>query len=348
MDFLSYKLRGNTMKFKHAGIAALAASVISPVALAGELKMPEMSYSGYIRVDGTLKNEESASGTNTGSSDLKASKVSLTLDAKASEQVSGSATFEWSGGDDDRVDVAEAIIVIKPTGTGLEFTLGKHAIPFGAFNSSFMTDSQGVVLGDTLEHAVTAAYTTGIATLQASIYNGAVQETGEDDDHIDGIAARLDLDLNDDLSVGASLISSIADSDTLSGSDGVNGGTIQDSVAGLSANVSYTFAKFQLDAEYITAIDEFQAGEMAFDGGNAYQPQVFTFEAKYDLGGDAYVAGRIETGDDGGEVIAENTYGLIYTTPFLDYLTFQAEYQRTEFETNKEEDQLKLRIKFNF
>ncbi len=336
------------MKLKYASIAAIAASVVSPTVLAGDLKMPEVSYSGYIRVDGTLKNEEAANGTDTSSSDLKASKVSLTLDAEASEQVSGSATFEWGGDDADRVEVDEAIIVIKPKDTGLEFTLGKHAVPFGAFNSSFMTDSQGVVLAETKEHAVTAAYTVGMATISGSIYNGEVQETGEDDDHIDGLVARLDLAINDDLSVGGSIISSIADSGTLSGSDGVNGGTIQESVAGLSANISYSFAKFQLDAEYITALDKFQAGEMAFDGGNAYQPQVFTFEAKYDLGGDAYVAGRIETGEDGGEAIAENTYGVIYTTPLLDYLTFQAEYQRTEYETNKEEDQLKLRIKYKF
>ncbi|THB73565.1 MAG: LbtU family siderophore porin [Gammaproteobacteria bacterium] len=336
------------MNFKYAGIAAIAVTALSPTTFAGDIKMPEMSYEGYIRVDGTFKNVEAANGTDTSSSDLKASKVWLKLDAKASEQVMGHAIFEWTGGDDDRVDVDEAVIVVKPKDTGLELTFGKHYLPVAAFNSSFMSDSQGVVLADIVEHAMTVGYTSGIATIQASIYNGAVQETGEDDDHIDGLVARLGLQLNDDLSVGASINSNIANSNTLSGSDGVNGGTIQSTVAGLSANISYAFAQFQLDAEYLTALDEFQVGELAFDGGTAYQPQVFTFEAKYDLGGDAYIAGRLETGEDGGDVIAENTYGIIYTTPLLDYLTFQAEFQRTEYETNDETDQLKLRIKYNF
>ncbi len=338
------------MKLKYTGIAVFTAAAIflSPSIFATELKMPEVNYSGFIRVDGTLKNEESASGADTSSSDFKSSLVLLKLDAKASEQVMGYAIFKWLGSDTDRVYIDQAVIDIKPKDTGLEFILGKHYLPTAAFNSSFMTDSQGIVLAETREHAVTALYSVGIATISGALYNGDVQETGEDDDHIDGLVARLDLQFNDDLSVGTSLISSIADSNTLSGTDGVNGGTIQDSVAGFAANISYGFAKFQLDAEYITALDEFQAGELVFDGGRAYQPQVFTFEAKYDLGGDSFVAGRIETGEDGGDVIAENVYGVIYQTPFLDYLTFAAEYQREEYETNDNLDKLTLRIKYNF
>ncbi len=342
------------MKFRHNSVAVLAMLAVTSTmttAQAGEkLKLPEVSYSGYIRVDGTYKNEESASGASTSSSDIKASKVQLTFDAEMSEQVLGSVTFEWAGSDDDRVEVDEAIIVIKPKDTGFEFSLGKQTLPFGAYNSSFMTDSQGIVLGETKEHSAHVAYTTGIATITGAIYKGDVDETGDDDDHIDGIAARLDLNFNDDLSAGASLISNIAESDTLESSDGVDAGTnsIQDSVAGFSANVSYTFNKLQFDAEYITALDEFQAGELAFDAGNKYQPQVFTFETAYDLGGDAFVAGRIEAGEDGGDVIAENTFGIIYQTPLLDYLTFGAEYQREEYETNKEVDAIKLRLKLKF
>ncbi len=340
------------MKLKQTSIAALAilaaTSAVTTVQAEEKLKLPEVSYSGYIRVDGTLKNEDSASGASTSSSDIKASKVQLTLDAEMSEQVMGSVTFQWSGGDDDRVNVDEAIIVIKPKDTGFEFSLGKQTLPFGAYNGSFMTDSLGIVLGETKEHSAHVAYTTGIATITGAIYNGDVDETGDDDDHIDGLAARLDLKFNDNLSAGASLISNIAESNTLESSDGVNGGTIQDSVAGFATNVSYTFNKLQFDAEYVTALDEFQAGELAFDGGNKYQPQVFTFEAAFDLGGDSFVAGRIEAGEDGGEVIAENTFGIIYQTPLLDYLTFAAEYQREEYETNKEVDAIKLRLKLNF
>lgn len=343
-----------SMKMRQTSIAALAilaaTSAVTTAQAEGKMKLPEVSYSGYIRVDGTYKNEESANGTSTSTSDIKSSKVQLTFDAEMSEQVLGSVTFEWAGSDEDRVEVDEAIIVIKPKDTGFEFSLGKQVLPFGAYNSSFMTDPQSLELGETKEHSAHVAYTTGIATITGAIYNGDVDETGDDDDHIDGLAARLDLNFNDNLSAGASLISNIAESDTLESSDGVDAdtNTIQDSVAGFSANVSYTFNKLQFDAEYVTALDEFQAGELAFDDGSSYQPQVFTFETAFDLGGDSFVAGRIEAGEDGGDVIPENTFGIIYQTPLLDYLTFAAEYQREEYETNDEVDAIKLRLKLKF
>ena len=332
------------MNLKYAGLAAIAASAISPSVFAGDLKMPEVSYSGYIRVDGTYKSEEDASGDESSSSNLKASKVALTLDAEASEQVSGSVTFEWAGGGDG-VEVDEAIIVVKPKDTGLEFTLGKHVIPFGALNSSFMTDSQGIVLAETNEHAITAKYTTGMATIQGSIYNGEAK----DGDDIDGFLARLDLQINDDLSVGASINSNMANSDTLAEEiTGISADGLDDAISGLTANISYGFAKFQFDAEYITALEEFDAADLGFAGGGEYEPQIFTFEAKYDLGGDSHIAGRIEVGDDGAGLIAENTFGVIYKTPVLDYLTFEAEFQRAEYETDDEYNQVKLRLKYKF
>lgn len=331
--------------------AVVSAALISTSSMSAEnVTLPNLSYSGYIRADGDITSTKPSTGDSTSSSDIKASKIQLTLDAEMSEQISSSITFEWKGKSSNTVEVDEAIIKIAPKDMGLQFSLGKQATPFGTYNSSFITDPQSKVLGETKKHSVNVYYAMENIKISGSVYNGDVNETGDDEDHIDGYVARIDFNVNSDLSISSSIISNIAESDTLESSDGVNSetNTIQDFVAGFSANASYKFNNLQFDAEYITALDEFKAGELAFDNGNEYKPQTLSFEAKYDLGDDSLVAGRIETGKDGGDVIAEKTFGLFYERPLLQYLTFGAEYQRSEFETNEKIDSLIMRLQLNF
>lgn len=328
-------------------VVAFIAAALIPTAVNAEqtLKLTEISYSGFIRVDGDFNNTDPAVGDSTKTSDIKASKVKLILVAAMSEQVMGSAAFVWAGGDTDRVDVDKAVIVVTPKDWPLKFSLGKQGVPFGSFNYSFMADTLAVVLGDTADHSINVIYTTGIAEISAGIYNGDVHEAGEGD-HIDGFTAQLNLNFADNFSTGFSLISNIAESYTLV-DNLTTANTVQDTVAGFATNIFYKFDKLELNAEYVTALDEFAAGELTFDGGNSYQPQAITFEAAYSFD-DSLVAVRIEAGEDGGSVIAENTFGIHYTTPILEYLIFKAEYQRSEYENNDKADALKLRLRMNF
>lgn len=309
------------------------------------LKLPEISYSGFIRIDGTYNSSDLTTGGLTKTCDIKASKVKLILDAKMSEQVMGFVVFEWVGGDTDRVNVDETAIVVTPKDWPLKFSLGKQPIPFGAFRYKFMADTLALILGDVSDHSINVTYTSGIAEISAGIYNGHIHKTGKGD-HIDAFAAKLNLNFTENFSTGFSLISNIADSYTL-GASVANGSSVQDTVAGFATNIFYKYDKLELNTEYVGALDKFAAGDLTFDGGNSYQPQAIAFEAAYSFD-DSLVAVRIEAGDDGGNVIAENTYGLHYATPILDYLIFKAEYQRSEYENNDKTDAVKLRLRMNF
>lgn len=311
------------------------------------IKLPEVSYSGTLRFEGTYTNTDIAGGATTKTSDLKASKAEIVFNAKMSDQVSGFATITWGGNDSSPVELDETAIIISPINWPLTFSLGKQNVPFGVYHGNFMSTELTTMLGETQEHSINATYTAGIAKISAGIYNGDIHKTGQGD-HIDAIAAKLDLNFSDNFSTGVSVISNIAESNTLQGSDGVNNSSIQDTVAGISANILYKFDQLTFTAEYVGALDEFAAGELAFDSGNRYQPQTASFEAGYNLSPKSVIAARFETGDDGGNVIPENTYGIYYSMPLLEYLLFESEYVKSKYENNDEKDIIKLRLELEF
>lgn len=227
-----------------------------------------------------------STGTDTDESDIVLATAELCVAADIAENVSGVMTFLWEEGDTEPVDMDQGYITFEGGDKiPLYLSMGKLYVPFGNYESHMVSDPMTLEIGETSESAIQAGFENSLCNINIAVFNGDVDEAGEDD-VIKTFAGSAQFTLPQDsvknlsASVGVSFISNISDSDGLEGEVATADGTIKDPVAGMGAFMSCSFMeKFFIEAEYIGAIDEFEAGEL-FDntGTEKYQPAAYNLE----------------------------------------------------------------------
>lgn len=156
--------------------------------------------------------------------------------------------------------VDEAVITLghSPTFFPGKFSLagGKMYLPFGKFNSHFITDPLTLDLGEANDSAVNLGW--GVAdriTVKTTIFAGGTDTVG-DNDAIDSFAASVETTPIHGLTLGASYISDLAES-------GI--GLVTDaslytaSVPGVAVFLTAAYGPFTLEGEYVTALKSFNA-----------------------------------------------------------------------------------------
>ncbi|MCD6585379.1 MAG: LbtU family siderophore porin [Desulfobacteraceae bacterium] len=188
-------------------------------------------------------------------------------------------------------------------------------MPFGYFKSHFISDPLTLELGETRESAIVIGGENGWLNLCIGAFNGDIDET-DDDDHIKSFVASGIFTLPEgslqglSLTTGMSWISNIADSDGLQGEDGVDGDAVNDSVDGFSAFISVSLIdRIFLEAEYLGAIDAFEADALAFDGGEAFKPETWNFEIAYAATENLEIGAKYEGSHDCGCSLPEKQMG---------------------------------------
>ena len=90
----------------------------------------------------------------------------------------------------DVVVVDEGLIIIDGEDV-IPFYLnaGKIYVPFGNFESHFISDPLTLELGETRESAVKVGFANDMFDLCMAVFNGDINETDEDDDHIESWVA---------------------------------------------------------------------------------------------------------------------------------------------------------------
>ena len=244
------------------------------------------------------------------SSDVDLAWAELGFDAKVTKRVDGRLLIAW---EEDELFVDEGFITIVGEEIPIYGIFGRQYIPFGNFDSFFVTDPTTLVLGETNEGTALGGYRfgEGLFDIMLGVYNGKVQEAG-DDDQIDNLVASLFVSPLEGLSLGASYSSSIASSDTLSEfvTDPEN---LDKQVAGYSAFVTWTlFDRLTLVGEYLTAASEFQAGEL-YDTADTekHQPAAWNAELAFAINEDWEIAARYGGSKDGGDMLRESEYGAV-------------------------------------
>ncbi len=290
-------------------------------------------------------------------SDIVLSTMELGIDTQFNDYVSGHLLFLWEEDETEPVDVDEGFISLSG---GKNFAgylqAGKFYVPFGHFESVFISDPLTLELGETNESAVLAGYTAAGFDLSAGVFNGDINETGKDD-HIDDCFASATARLPDNAlagvkaDAGISYISNIADSDGLSdilSEDTPNDQTtgIDDKVAGLSAYVHATIIeRIFFTAEYAGALDAFAAGELA---AGALEPKTWNTELAYVFESDCGLGVKYEGTDDSKNLLAETRYGaLAFCHPLADtYLGL--ELLRERFENDDENTAVTAQLAYEF
>jgi hypothetical protein len=126
------------------------------------------------------------------------------LDANITAHVDGHVLIKY---EDEDIFVDEGFIVL--TGTDAfpaHLIAGRQYIPFGNFDSHFVTDPVTLVLGETNTGAAVAGYRFGgdAVEVSAGVFNGRVDEVG-DDDTISSFVGAVVVSPAEGFMVGASI-----------------------------------------------------------------------------------------------------------------------------------------------
>ncbi len=233
------------------------------------------------RADDDINNEDT--------SNVSLATVEIGLDAKISEWSSGHILLLYEDDDDGAGDlnVDEGTITMG----NLEkfpfyMTAGKMYLPFGSFESNMISDPLTLEIAETNDSAVKLGFEVG--GFYGSVYgfNGDIEETGEDN-KVDVYGTNIGYGMENNqmaLDVGVDWINNIADSDGigdhLQAREVASAEEIDNYVAGFSVHAMFVMGSFSLVGEYIAALDNFEATEVAWETGGA-EPVAYTMEAAF-------------------------------------------------------------------
>jgi hypothetical protein len=306
----------------------------------------EAHYENYDYDDPAIDDDDS--------SDITLATVELGVDVDIIKHVKGHVLFLWEEDDTEPVDVDEGFITLDGEDVvPLYLNVGKLYVPFGNFESHFISDPLTLELGETRESALTVGCKNEWIDVSVSAFNGDIDETGEDN-HIETYVASASFSVpgelisNFGIAGGVSYISNIGDSDSLQDEIDSDVG-IKDYVNGFNAFLSISFMdKLFLECEYLGALDEFEAGELSFDGGNKFQPKTWNFELAYAATDRLEVAVKYEGGDDLGNFLPEDQYGAAVTYSLFENTSLAIEYLHGEFENDDERDVVTTQLAVEF
>jgi hypothetical protein len=220
--------------------------------------------------------DKSLSGTeNTRDSDIVLATAALGIDIDFHKYAKGHILFLWEEDETEPMDLDEGTLTLGGTEDFPFFLVaGKFYIPFGMFNSHFITDPLTLELGETRETSVMVGFANDMFELKAGAFNGDVSQS-RTHDTINSFYGCVNVTIPPkwlrgvELSGGVSYTNNIAESDNMQ--DLINpllGGRVDDLVPGLGAWLSASYGMFTLEMEYIGTLDDFEAGELVFDGSH--------------------------------------------------------------------------------
>ncbi len=149
--------------------------------------------------------------------------------------------------------------------------------------------------------------------ISAGLFNGAVNET-EDDDMVDSVVAAVSFQPFETVLMGLSYTSNLISSDGFSEAVVTGSGTVTDMVGGWSAFVTAAFLeRFTFIAEYAAAMDHFKAGEI-YDVTDTQdrKPATWNLELGVSVLENLELAIGYGGSDDGGaDFLPETQYGAV-------------------------------------
>ncbi len=266
-------------------------------------------------------------------------------------------TFEDS---ESSLDVDMATITLGNNGEmpwGL--TLGKMYLPFGSLNTHFPDDPfidvpLSLIMGEINEKAVLVSYDRDGLSLSAYVFNGDVDERG-DNNHISDYGFDFHFERGLDFAnmrfykrgskyehehdpktcvnflVGSSFISDLADSDGLS--DAV-GGEIEDEIPGWDIYGHIHYRSLFLSVEYMSALDSFSRYEIP-DGDSGASPSVWNIEFgfNYEWWKPLEVAFKLAGSSEAAALgYPETRYGINFNQELYEGITLSLGYLYDDYE----------------
>ncbi len=284
----------------------------------------KITLSGLIELEAAYNKPEGGDE----SSDLTLATVELGLEVQATDYLGGHIVLLWEENETEPIDLDEAVITLtKPQpfwGVTPSFTGGKMYLPFGKFNSYMITDPLTLDLGESNQSVGMISLAGEQWTLQAGAFSGETDTSG-DNNTIDGWVTSLEMQPLEHLGFGVSFISDLAESDI---------GLVEDedlyeeTVPGAAAYVSWQFGQFGLEAEYVTALDNFDPTLVGLTDLTGDRPSAWNLELAWMPDDRWQVAGRYEQADDFQDDVTR--YGAAVSYGLFEHAVLALEYLHSD------------------
>ncbi|RUA03842.1 MAG: hypothetical protein DSY89_00030 [Deltaproteobacteria bacterium] len=323
--------------------------------------MKGIGFSGVIELEGGYSDVDydDPETEDEKSSDLSVANVEFAIDAGITDRVKGHILFKYE--DDEDVTVDEAIIHFQADGVCVPneachsmwyASAGKLYVPFGYFQSHFISDPLTLELGETRETAVVAGIHFSGLNLAAGVYNGDMDET-DADNQIEDYVASITYTLPEGtvngfgFMAGVSFVSDIADSDGLT--DFINDtgtDTVDNYVDGYSAFFSISIIdKVAIELEYLAAVDDY-ADTPAL--GADFEPAAWNVEVAYVPMDALEIALRYAGSNDTLNMLPETQYGATAAYGIFENTSLAIEYLHDQFENDDEADIVTVQLAIEY
>lgn len=303
-----------------------------------------LSIHGQVQVEASYERRKPKSGRTSNNSDLTLATAEIFFEGKINKYTRGVLHFLWEEGKTEPVDMDEAFVVIGQTGDMPFYVMAGRIYPaVGLFESYLISDTITKNLFETQESAAEVGYAGSWFNFSVGAYNGALQESNQGDDTlINSYYTRLQL-VNPEgtlgglkLSGGVAYTNNLGDAGGLR--DNIPGERVQSLVGGLSFSLAAEYKKFAFLGEYITALDDFKAGELSFAEGQKARPSAYNLELAYTPWEKWNFALRYEGGSDLFAQEPERQWGGGVNWTLLPDTTLSFEYLRGEYANDDTRD----------
>ncbi|WP_298039358.1 LbtU family siderophore porin [uncultured Desulfuromonas sp.] len=283
-----------------------------------------ITLSGLIEVEATAEGIDFADGGSDAASDLVLATAQLGFGLELTESLSGDLIFLFEEDATDlEVDEAAVNLELGPWSG----RIGRQYLPFGVYNSHFVSDPLTLELGETRETALLAGYGRDLFTVSAFVFNGDAEKAGAED-HIRDWGVSLAVTPLEGIALGASYLSDLADTDA----DLLGGADYGERTGAWSAYLVAAWRQLEFSGEYLGATGAFAAADLDADGNGAGdEPAAWNLEIAWYPSGTLEVAARYE-GSDQFAGQPETQYGLCTSWGAWENVSLSLEFLHGEFE----------------
>jgi hypothetical protein len=297
-------LRYNSLAYPFAALLILAAGVFAetdehahphPGPVAGEGRGLTIPQELWDRVDvGFLMELEgfAAKSGDVNESDITLATVELTVGADVVDGISGYLGILWEEDDTEEDNLDEAYLKFGSTeSVPFYATAGKMYLPFGNFESVFISDPLTLELAEIRESAGMVGYANGWVDVSVGAFNGDLEE-GTDDNIINNGVASIRFTPLETLVFGVYWLSDLLEADGFEGFMEASFPDGHEERAGAGAFATAVIGPVSVNAEYVTAIESIDVS------GEGLRPSAYNVEASIPVHEKVAVGIKFEGSDD--------------------------------------------------
>ena len=264
-------------------------------------------------------------------SDLTLATVELTVQADITEGVGGHLGLLWEEDVTEEQLLDEAYLVFEAGETASRYMkAGRMYLPFGNFESVFISDPLTLEMGEIRETAVRMGYAADGLDLTAGVFNGDFERDGADN-VINDLFAAVSLAPCENVTLGIYWISDLLETDGFEEfvHSSTNVGYVYESVGGAGAYLTAQLGVVAVRAEYMAALETVDLPS----GG--IRPVSYHIEASMPLNEKLAAGVKLEGSDDfygeyNQDKRADLQAGGVVSYAVNNNLTISGEYLRAE------------------